>query len=311
MDRQPIVSICIPTFNRPDLLKEVIESVIQDGVNINRYEIVVSDNSIDGSARVVVEDFFNTGVNCRYVNSQAIGYLNSVSALELGRGYYLKLQNDYTLFKKGKFSNFIDYIEANIIKNPVIFYTNGSLRKYREINLLKFKDFVEKTGYLHTWSSGFGIWKEDFEKTEKRKLNRYFPHTSLLFAMHEKKEFKIQDEITFTNIEVEKKGGYKLFKVFCIDYINMLYELVDDSIIDKKNVLKIKSKMKYFFIAIWHSRTISDKVSAKKYTFEIDSFKDDIKIHFSRIDVFNIVLFSEIITILRSMKRAIRKKWKI
>jgi len=55
-EQRPLLSICIPTFNRVTLLKEAIDSILQqaDGVSANDVEIVVSDNaSTDGTDAAV------------------------------------------------------------------------------------------------------------------------------------------------------------------------------------------------------------------------------------------------------------------
>ena len=51
----PTFSIVIPTKNRPALLKEAMTSVILQ--NFNNFELVISDDSDDDKARVVVEGF--------------------------------------------------------------------------------------------------------------------------------------------------------------------------------------------------------------------------------------------------------------
>jgi glycosyltransferase involved in cell wall biosynthesis len=51
----PVVSVLIPTHDRPALLREAISSVLANGYE--RFEVVVSDNSQDGTARDVVAGF--------------------------------------------------------------------------------------------------------------------------------------------------------------------------------------------------------------------------------------------------------------
>lgn len=51
----PLVSVVIPTHNRPKLLAEAISSVLANGYD--NIEVVISDNSADAVARSVVEGF--------------------------------------------------------------------------------------------------------------------------------------------------------------------------------------------------------------------------------------------------------------
>ena len=45
MVRQPLISICIPTNNRVDIVRETIKSLLAQPADANLYEICISDNS--------------------------------------------------------------------------------------------------------------------------------------------------------------------------------------------------------------------------------------------------------------------------
>ena len=52
----PILSICIPTFKRIDITRKAIASIYAnlDGVQLNDFEVIVSDNDPEKSSEVFV-----------------------------------------------------------------------------------------------------------------------------------------------------------------------------------------------------------------------------------------------------------------
>lgn len=53
--RQPVVSICIPTYNRVSLLKQAIDSVL--GQRFEDYELIVSDNASTDDTTSLVNSY--------------------------------------------------------------------------------------------------------------------------------------------------------------------------------------------------------------------------------------------------------------
>lgn len=93
----PFVSICIPTYNRPHLLREAVESCLVQ--TFSDFEIIITDNSEgDDSARMIC------GLNeprIRYHgNGGNIGATQSCEkALSMARGKYVKWLMDDDLIK--------------------------------------------------------------------------------------------------------------------------------------------------------------------------------------------------------------------
>ena len=58
MNKQPLLSICIPTYNRADKLKQTLESIVSqpEFIDFDEFEIVISDNgSKDGTKEICEE----------------------------------------------------------------------------------------------------------------------------------------------------------------------------------------------------------------------------------------------------------------
>ena len=52
---RPLLSICIPTFNRPELLERALASITAAQVSADDLEIIISDNSDNEDSRLVTE----------------------------------------------------------------------------------------------------------------------------------------------------------------------------------------------------------------------------------------------------------------
>lgn len=90
---EPKISVVIPTHNRPTLLTEAIASVLTNG--FESIEVVVSDNSGEGTARKVVESFQDARL--RYVRGPvgATPFANWQNASIHAAGQYcFKLDDD-------------------------------------------------------------------------------------------------------------------------------------------------------------------------------------------------------------------------
>ena len=123
---EPILSICIPTYDRLDILRKTLNS-IYEGVNedlLNEFEVIISDNSKNHSCQILKNEFVKY-TNFFYKISECEGFLNSYYALSYGKGTYLKLHNNYTMLRKGSLNYIINLLKNNIKNKPLIFFSDG------------------------------------------------------------------------------------------------------------------------------------------------------------------------------------------
>ncbi|MDV7105998.1 glycosyltransferase family 2 protein [Vibrio sp. TH_r3] len=269
MEKSTLVSICIPTRNRIGLLKKVIKSIVNDNVDYSLFEIVISDNSDDNQTENYCKEMKKLGVNVTYYKNENMGFYNSITSLSLGRGKFLKLHNNYSTFVSGQFKELVEWVEKNKVEKPMLFFTNGELglKPNKIITINNRNLFLNKATYLITWSSGFSIWRDNFEEldTSEGQVNEMFPHTSLLLKSLPK-SYVINDDIVIQNLKVDKKGGYNIFKCFCLDFLHMIR---NDINLDKRTKLKIKYDLYYRFIIVWYYRTIID--NRNEFTFDTEN----------------------------------------
>jgi glycosyltransferase involved in cell wall biosynthesis len=91
---RPLISICIPTYNRPSLLRRTLLSINPGGEDL---EIIVTDNSTDHQSRKIVENTL-CSVPCswRYhKNEPPVSPANNMNAgINLARGEYVYILHD-------------------------------------------------------------------------------------------------------------------------------------------------------------------------------------------------------------------------
>lgn len=271
----PILSICIPTNNRVDILRKTLNSIFVQKVSTELFEVCVSDNSRTDETKKLIEEEFSHIPNLTYNQSSCEGFLNSIEALRLGNGSLLKLHNDYSMFNEDALGRMIEVATNYEDEKPPIFFSMGTLKIGNDIQKYKdFNAFLYSISYWSTWSSAFSVWKKDFDDFESKHVpvDHMFPHTSVLFYLVNKNEYLVDDFSYVTNLELKKKGGYNLIDNFNRIYLSMVHDLLEKQYIEKNTYDKIESAI-IKFSASWLSLVKFEK----KYTFTFDNKEKIIK----------------------------------
>ncbi|UJF35499.1 glycosyltransferase family 2 protein [Paenibacillus hexagrammi] len=109
---KPLVSILIPTYNRPDYFKQALKSALKQ--TYSHIEIVICDNSDNDLTQKIVEKYQSkpNGSTIRYIkNSKNIGPIaNQQQCLELAKGEFINYLMDDDLFHPEKIEKMMDYM---------------------------------------------------------------------------------------------------------------------------------------------------------------------------------------------------------
>jgi glycosyltransferase involved in cell wall biosynthesis len=147
MDNLPLVSICIPTFNRSGMVEKAIESALnQTYTNI---EVIVVDNQSTDETDEVVASFHDKRL--RYVkNSQNLGLFGNFNrCIELATGKYLHILHSDDYIDLGFTARCVTFFQ----EHPSVVMTSTCARIVR--------DGVEKdntcseTDFVYTAPEGF------------------------------------------------------------------------------------------------------------------------------------------------------------
>ena len=111
----PLLSVCVPTYNRVDLLERNLRSVIAQPELADKLEIVVSDNSDnDASEQLVKELLARWPGTWTYIRNDPPLYMveNFNRSLKEGKGTFLMSLHDDDYLLPGSLEKALAYLEA-------------------------------------------------------------------------------------------------------------------------------------------------------------------------------------------------------
>jgi len=109
---KPVISVCIPTYNRAELLNKALRSILEDfdGINV---EVIVSDNASEDNTEEVVRAYQSDYPSLKYYrNEKNIGLDdNAVASIQRAEGEYVFLFSDDDVFLPGSAKYLLDLID--------------------------------------------------------------------------------------------------------------------------------------------------------------------------------------------------------
>ena len=231
----PLLSICIPTYNRSQYLKKTIDSIIdQEEFKSENVEIVISDNCSTDDTEIVCKKYTEQYENIKYFkNQENVRDRNFPLVLSKGSGGLLKLCNDTLIFNKDALKDLLHLIRNCQDEKPVIFTSNNS-QYPNEITVKSLQDFLNIISFNITWIGGLSIWKEDFNSfgnTYEGCDESLWQVPCLLKYVNTKKNAVVYNKRLFTTQTVAKKNiSYGLYKVFYTNYLGFVKKYINNGI---------------------------------------------------------------------------------
>jgi glycosyltransferase involved in cell wall biosynthesis len=112
----PLLSICVPTYNRAHRLRVMLEAVLpQVAEHADRVELWVSDNASPDQTPQVVEEARRLGPLSYSRNETNLGLVSNVikATTELARGEFVWVPGDDDLLRPGAVARVVERLEAN------------------------------------------------------------------------------------------------------------------------------------------------------------------------------------------------------
>ena len=254
---------------------------------MNEFEVIVSDNDPMQSSECFRQEFLYS--NFSYYKTECEGFLNSFYSLSYGRGKFLKLHNNYTAFKHGSLRYLINEIKQYTETKPCVFFTNGYRHQKKKKQYDTLDSFMSDLSYFSSWSSGFGIWKEDYDIIkDKVSIDAMFPQTSMFTEILDKHEFILYDNVIFEDQKVPKKGGYNPYKVFGIKYLELINPLKEKGMITLETYERIRKELLYNYLA---SRFFKSAI-IKMDNFAYDDVKKYLAVNYTTKEYYIMLMYS-------------------
>jgi acetyltransferase-like isoleucine patch superfamily enzyme/glycosyltransferase involved in cell wall biosynthesis len=260
--KKPLLSICIPTFNRAETLKKTLHSFTSDPYfqQSDLVEIIISDNCSTDHTEVVGKKYAEHFPNkiSYHRNACDLAEGNFELVLHKGNGTFRKLQNDSFGIQTGLLECLVKIISSLQEKKPVVFLVNEEPKSDKETlqNFDSLDGFMAAVSYKCTWIGGFGIWAEDLHKLSdfSRAINLHLTQTDVLLRMvAQKKHAVVIQEFMQPCFLSARKRGYNIAEVFGANYLSILKGHVNSGALsqagyatEKKRVL-IEHTLKFVF----------------------------------------------------------------
>ncbi len=276
METKPLLSICIPTYNRSGLLKETLDSlVVQPEFACGRVEIVISDNASTDGTQALCEEYLQKYPGLRYFrNAENVRDRNFPLALSRGTGLLRRLNNDTFRHYGGSLAFMCEKTEKYMDSKPVLFFSNGYCPGGKD-ETVSFSDLCVRAGYWATWIAAFTIWEDDCEGLAEdmsgTELNLW--QVKKLYELGSSKNscVVIDDKIGEV-MEVEKKNiSYGMHRVFYTNFLSLLRPYVGPHITELQYEQIRKDLLWFFlgFIVQWEIGTDSMEYSPEENLKEL------------------------------------------
>ena len=267
-ENEILLSICIPTINRSQYLIQTLDSIVNQDIflSTNNVEIVISDNASTDDTQNLCNEYVlkHKGKIIYHRNLENINDLNFHKALSLGRGVFLKLNNDTLLHQDRSLEAMLINIRQNINNKPILFYSNGLIKNKEMVLCKDLNSFIKKISFNSTWIGSFGIWKVDFEKISdfNRASSLQLAQVDVLFRMIcNRKDVLINNNYILRSVVPNKKGGYNIFKIFVENYLGILESNYKSGNINYSTLYFEKIKLMNHLIVPWYLNLLSGRSS--------------------------------------------------
>jgi glycosyltransferase involved in cell wall biosynthesis len=282
------LSICIPTYNRQDFLKRLLDNCIKETAGIEKFvEVCVSDNgSTDKTEKILKEYSLKSRLIRFRRNRKNLGFdSNLISVLSMARGEYCWIIGDDDLFLKDSIKEILEIID---LKNPDFIisefkssfhgnYINWKKNSEIEDNEQIRKIFLNKFSELSFISSN--IIKKKIFLEIKKKLPRNangFMHTLIQFHSLNKikKLFITQKTAVFDSSE----GVFPTKKTALQIYLktgNAAKEIREKKLINKEEYDALIERLypEFFLHLIFYNFAIKEDGCTKE---ELEKIKNEI-----------------------------------
>lgn len=270
---QPLLSICIPTWNRAKFLRISLESIKAELQNVDNseIEILVSDNCSDDDTPNLVKQYIADELPITYNRQKEnIGAArNFVSCINWASGKYILLLGDDDILKVGAVKMILDNIRGK--DYGLIHVHNYANLSGKIVEYSSHTDYIKQISFWITFMSG-SIFRKDIVNSidsemyvKSHLLQMPFYITSLL---SKKQNLLISQDIIEEGLDSNNNGGYNFYEVFVRNYLTIWKEYVDCGMLELSLYEWIKKDIFLNFVVSFNKRFFVYKKDIKEVNVE-------------------------------------------
>lgn len=252
---KPLLSICIPTYNRAEYLVESIESIIHQAEFKNKQvEIIIADNASTDNTKDVVKQYVDLYDNIHYYrNDENINNDNFPFVISKANGVLRRLCNDTLCFKKGALRYICKVVKKYEQTKPFICWL-GDKKKF-DIKELDFRQGIKEASFWITSIASFSIWDTECINIEKdtygAELLLWQVRKSLELASEKNAVVVINKNLTFVQNIPNKNVSYGLYHVFYENYFILLNPYFKGKILTAEDKNFLEEDLLLNFFSYW------------------------------------------------------------
>lgn len=248
--KQPLLSICIPTFNRAKALEQTLQAYIDNKEFDENVELIISDNASTDNTQEICTRFTQIKNNIKYYrNAENIFDRNFICVLNHAQGVYLKLTNDWVRPNEQSLKYIKDVIQANMAEKKPIFFTNHYIftqLKNETINCQNLDHYIQAISTYVTSSNCFGAWNDHWHKIQEKDKYIRFRLLQVDWSYQIVSKFNgcilYNAEVFFpVNLNLlGKRSGYNWFQIHLDYYYRIMQPYVENKYITSQTLKQDK-----------------------------------------------------------------------
>lgn len=299
---QPLLSICIPTYNRCKILEENIIKIISLSEFDDEVQLIINDNASTDDTPAVVKKIINENKNKNikyYRNKENIKDLNFYYALKNGDGLYCKLLNDYVCPSNTSLLQMKEAVKKYKTEKEIylILCLNYYAEKIeRDVICKDANDVVLNLHNKLTWISNFGCFRYQIKSLEEYLQYKQSLLLQLYWHINLAKDVKkiIICPITQWNAlpmqNSMRKSVYNFFKVHVANYYDIINKYLN---LGKGGLKKDKSFLLSDFVG---KKAVDYLILKRECPFELTGSWNILWRYFYNVPYFYIFIPKEIIS---------------
>jgi abequosyltransferase len=244
---RPLLTIAIPTYNRAESLRALLDLLGHQINNDARVELIVSDNASTDATSSLIRRLLGQGIAIRYIRNETnLGAdRNIIQCFESAAGKYVWIFSDDDLMAPGTVSRVLDAVANETF--DLVYVTPYFFNEYRQhkefspttdITCTSARDFANRVHVMLTFISGLVVNKDTICGAPHRPFNTLFDSSlaqlgPFFTALNRhRRSLIIRDPLVAATANTSV--GYALYKVFGTNLTTIANEWLDDPAVRKE-----------------------------------------------------------------------------